>query len=527
MGGIYTVLSSRAREMIKVHKGRVCFIGPLLDNLPQDFILEQPNMLEVWCDKVQTTFPLRTMVGKWDVPGEPAAILVDFSPLWDEKNELYYEMWQRYGLESDKGYDDYDASCLFAVAASRVMHSLVDTLSSKREKVVCIYNEWQTAMGLLYSKAHRPTLPTMFITHATTVGRSIAGNGKKLYAYLSEYNGDQMAGELGVWAKHSVEKRAAHEADIFATVSRLTARECRQLLQRDPLVLPNGFEPDLVPKGRSYTTIRSKARNRLSAIAQALTGLRVKPTDVFVSLSGRYEYRNKGIDLYVESISKLRKSYQGKKRIFAFILVPAWVAAPRADLQYLLSQDLDKHISQQALQHPSLTHWLHNMEEDPAQAHFRYLGLDQVDERVNIIQIPVYLTGEDGIVDMHYYDVLCGMDLSVYPSYYEPWGYTPLESVAFGVPTITTRYAGFGLWTDEVLQSDKSYQELGIPVQVLNRTDDNEDEVSQMIAGQIESYAEGHLGLLTELRKKSLAFAERAEWKYFYKYYLSAYKQIK
>lgn len=524
MGGIYTVLSSRAREMMSAHKGQVIFVGPLHDDLPQDFVPSVPELLSPWVDKAQESFPLRTAVGHWAVPGEPAAVLVDFRPLWEERGELYFEMWQRYGLEGDKGYGDYDESCLFAIAAARVMHSLVDALRPRRDQVMCIYNEWQTAMGLLYSKALRPELPTLFITHATTVGRSIAGNGKDLYAYMPYYNGDQMAGELGVVAKHAVEKRAAHVSDLFATVSKLTAAECTQLLERTPLVLPNGFEGDFVPRGRRYDAARREARERLREIAQSLTGIEVGERDVFVSLGGRYEYRNKGIDLYVESIARLRQSYRGKRRIFAFVLVPGWVAEPRADLAYLIEHPEARGT---ALQYPTLTHWLHNMQEDATQSHLRHLGLDRVDERVNLIQVPVYLTGQDGIVGLSYYQLLCGMDYSVYPSYYEPWGYTPLESIAFGVPTITTRYAGFGLWAEEELAGQAEAEELGIPVSVLARTDHNASEVAEAIALQLERYATGKLGTLRDIRSACQRLAERAEWKHFYKHYLNAYKALK
>lgn len=528
MGGIYTVLSSRARAMMQAHEGSVVFIGPLLaqegEPLPIDFEACVPEELSAWVDSQQAKLPLRTVVGRWSVPGRPAVVLVDFTPLWQERDSLYFEMWQQYGLQSDKGYGDYDEASLFGVAAARVMHSILEVLP-KRSKHIAIFNEWQTGMGLLYSKTVEPKLRTMFITHATTVGRSIAGNGKELYAYMEHYNGDQMACELNVEAKHSVEKRAAHTADCFATVSKLTARECKQLIEREPVVLPNGFEGDFVPKGRAYDRARKKARERLAKVASALTGQPITDKACFISLGGRYEYRNKGIDLFVESVAKLRHSYAGKRPIVAFLLVPAWVAEARADLKYLL--DHPEEASTGALQHPSLTHWLHNMQDDAAQSHFRYLGLDQANEKVNMIFVPCYLHGNDGIIDLSYYDLLIGMDLTVYPSYYEPWGYTPLESIAFGVPTITTNFAGFGLWAEDQLSGQKRYAEAGVPVRLVERTDYNTEEVVSEIANHIEALASGKLGTTKELREEAMALAEQAEWKHFYKHYLKAYKGIK
>lgn len=531
MGGIYTVLSSRARAMVETHQDEVVFIGPLVahegEALPQDFLSEAPNAavqhwLEVGTPGVEG---LRIKVGRWNVPGAPSVVLVDFAPMWGRKGDLYFQLWQAYGLQSDRGYGDYDEASLFSVAASQVMHSIVASLPNKRTKHIAIFNEWQTAMGLLYSKLVNPKLRTLFITHATTVGRSIAGNGKELYAYMEHYNGDQMARELGVEAKHAVEKLAAHRADCFATVSKLTARECTQLLERTPVVLPNGFEGDFVPKGRRATSARRRARTALAEVASRLTGQSITDKACFISLGGRYEYRNKGIDLFVESVARLRATYAGKRQIIAFLLVPAWVAEPRADLKYLLEHPEEEQTG--AMQHPNLTHWLHNHDTDAAMSHFRHLGLDRVHERVNIVFVPCYLHGTDGIFNLSYYDLLVGMDLTVYPSYYEPWGYTPLESVAFGVPTITTNFAGFGLWADEVLFGQDYYQSMGVPVRMVERTDHNASEVIEQIAQQVASVAGYKSSQTKTAAELAMNLADRADWQHFYKHYLAAYRTIK
>ncbi len=526
MGGIYTVLSSRANVMMQEHKGSVVFIGPLLsedkEHLPADFIDECPELLKPWVEQEQEQFPLKTRVGKWNVVGQPAVILVDFTPLWEEKGDIFFQMWQSYALQSDKGYGDYDESALFSVASARLMDNLLQSLKPKG-KNIAIFNEWQTAMGLLALKELNPKVKTLFITHATTVGRSICGNGKDLYAYMEHYNGDQMAMELNVEAKHQVEKLAAHNADGFATVSELTKREATQLLEREPFVLPNGFEQNFVPKGKAYTASRRQGREQLRKLASALLGHQVSDKAFFISLGGRYEYRNKGIDVFVEAIARARASYQGKREIVAFVLVPAWVAEARADVKHLMTEGIEQ---SEALQHPHLSHWLHNMNEDAYMKHCAYLGLDKLDKQVNIIFVPCYLNGQDGLLNLSYYDLLPAMDLTIYPSYYEPWGYTPLESVAFGVPTITTNLAGFGLWAREVLAKDKDFVEKGTPVRVIDRDDSNIEEVLEAIVEQITLQVAGKLGTMTALRKQSFALAKQAEWKQFYKYYLKAYRQL-
>ena len=175
----------------------------------------------------------------------------------------------------------------------------------------------------------------MFLaTHATSIGRSIAGNNKPLYDYLFAYNGDQMAQELNVESKHSIEKQAAHYADCFTTVSEITANECRELLDKPvDVVLPNGFENNFVPKAATFSKKRKAARKRLLDVANALLGTSLDDETLIVSTSGRYEFRNKGIDVYIEAMNRLLRDRELTKTVVAFIEVPGWVGDPRQDLK--------------------------------------------------------------------------------------------------------------------------------------------------------------------------------------------------
>lgn len=514
MGGIYTVLSSRASAMMSAHDENVVFIGPYINKTkPKDFIDSCPKLLKGMKDKLKC-LGLDFVIGKWDVPSQPAVVLVDYTPLFEKKGDFYFEMWKNFSVESDKGYGDYDDSCIFSIAASMVMKILSDNIKNS-EQTFAIFNEWQTAMGLLHTKLHNTSVKTMFITHATTVGRSICGNNKELYKYLHGYNGDQMAEELNVFAKHKIEKLAAHQADVFATVSELTAIESKQLLEKEPVVLPNGFESDFVPKSAKYTKAKKDARKKLSDIVNYLTGCDVDDNDLFVITSGRYEYRNKGIDLFVESMNEIRKNKGLKNKIYAFVTVPAWVAEARSDLQLLIEKNEKRDTP---LQHSTLTHWLMNMQEDKLMQHLRFLNMDNnTDENVKIFFVPCYLNGSDGIFNMKYYELLPGFDISLFPSYYEPWGYTPLESIAFGVPTITTTLAGFGLWAKSEMKKDKLS-----PVFVIDRDDDSFIANATEIAKIITEYSEKDNSEKTLYQKEAKALAKKAEWSKFYKYYIEA-----
>ena len=526
MGGIYTVLASRAATMTRRHPQDIIFVGPLLaaegDTLPLDFIPTAVPELAAWQREASAELGLRLVVGRWAVAGEPAVVLVDFKPLWQEQGELYFEAWKEYGIEGDKGYGDYDESCLFAVAAARVMQSILGYYQPKQQ--IALFNEWQTGLGLLWLHLHAPQVKTIFITHATTVGRSIAGNYKELYTYMDAYQGDQMARELGVEAKHTLEKRAAHTADVFATVSRLTAREAKQLLEREPVVLPNGFHVGASPLSSSLAAKRRKARRLLGSVASKLYGTPIDERAYFISLGGRYEYRNKGIDLFIESLYRFAQQYQGEREIVACLLVPAWEAGPRAELQYLLSHPEEP--AQQPLQHPELTHWLYNTDHDRAVAHIRHRGLDRAEGKVKLLFVPCYLNGIDGIFDLSYYDLLVGMDLTIYPSYYEPWGYTPLESIRYGVPTITTTLAGFGLWAEEEQQT-KPFAELKHqPVHIVPRDDRNVDEAIGRIAELIGEQLALTPDEAKAQRRSAYELAKRADWELFYRHYEDAYRLL-
>ena len=526
MGGIYTVLASRAATMTRRHPQDIIFVGPLLaaegDALPLDFIPTAVPELAAWQREASAELGLRLVVGRWAVAGEPAVVLVDFKPLWQEQGELYFEAWKEYGIEGDKGYGDYDESCLFAVAAARVMQSILGYYQPKQQ--IALFNEWQTGLGLLWLHLHAPQVKTIFITHATTVGRSIAGNYKELYTYMDAYQGDQMARELGVEAKHTLEKRAAHTADVFATVSRLTAREAKQLLEREPVVLPNGFHVGASPLSSSLAAKRRKARRLLGTVASKLYGTPIDERAYFVSLGGRYEYRNKGIDLFIESLYRFAQQYDGEREIVACLLVPAWEAGPRAELQYLLSHPEEP--AQQPLQHPELTHWLYNTDHDRAVAHIRHRGLDRAEGKVKLLFVPCYLNGIDGIFDLSYYDLLVGMDLTIYPSYYEPWGYTPLESIRYGVPTITTTLAGFGLWAEEEQQT-KPFAELKHqPVHIVPRDDRNVDEAIGRIAELIGEQLALTPDEAKAQRRSAYELAKRADWELFYRHYEDAYRLL-
>lgn len=522
IGGIYTVLSTKAQNLQNLYKDKVVFIGPDVwsEENSSPYFTEVPSLLKPWREKAVLPQGVAVRIGRWNIPGKPIVILVDFKGMFALKDYYYGEMWQRYGVDSLHAYGDYDEACAFSLAAGAVIESICNYKRLRHKNVLAHFDEWTTGMGLLYIKWKVPYVGTLFTTHATSIGRSICGNGKPLYDYLPAYNGDQMARELNMESKHSLEKAAAHAADCFTTVSDVTAAECEQLLERRPdIVTPNGFPADWAPTKLRQKRARSAAREAMLNIGSKLTG-RTLPEDTFIiATSGRCEFRNKGIDVFLDAASRL-SGMNPSRNLLLYILVPAWSKAPRADLSKALASEGNNG----ALPEPVITHELNNPGEDAILNRIRQLGFPgtQAGENsmVQVVYVPCYLNGDDGIMNMTYYDMLAGMDLTVFPSYYEPWGYTPLESVAFGVPTVTTSLSGFGQW---VLSTGKNgFAESGVVV--IPRNDSNYHEVVEQVASNMMALSQAAPEVLASDSAAARATADKAEWDYFITYYIEAFR---
>ena len=519
VGGIYAVLSTRAKTLQDRLHNRLVFIGPdCWKETESPYFQEDDNLFREWL-LAASKQGLKIRVGRWTVPGEPIAVLVDFNQYFSKKNEIYGQLWNDFQVDSLHAYGDYDEASMFSYAAALVVGSFYDFYLDAKKKVVYHGNEWMTGLGLLYVQKHYPQIATIFTTHATSIGRSIAGNNKPLYDYLFAYNGDQMAEELNMQSKHSIEKQTAHHVDCFTTVSDITARECLELLDKPvDVVLPNGFEDDFVPRGAAFTRKRKWARKRLLDVANALLGTDLGDETLLISTSGRYEFRNKGVDVYIEAMNRLLRDKNLDKNVVAFVKVPGWVGEPRKDLQDRLASGKK---FDTPLEVPSVTHWLHDMSHDNVLSMLKHLDMqNRKEDRVKLIFIPCYLTGNDGILNLSYYDVILGNDLCIYPSYYEPWGYTPLESVAFKVPCVTTDLAGFGLWANSEIGH---YGEIGDGVKVIHRTDYNFSEVADNIKDTVSKFSHFTVAQVKKSRDNASKLSKKALWSHFIKYYEDAY----
>ena len=514
VGGIYTVIATKSLFLKNEFSRRHIMVGPDVwmdtENNP-DFI-EDPALYRAW--KQQAALEgLRVRIGRWNVPGKPTAILVDFKQFLTRQDEILTEFWKRFGVDSISGNWDYKESALFGYAAGRVIESFYAFNLDSSHKVVAQFHEWMTGTGLLYLKSVNAPIATVFTTHATVIGRCIAGNHLPLYDGLQGYNADEKARHFNVVARHSLEKKAAQNSDIFTTVSDITAQECRQFLGRPvDIVTPNGFEPSFTPPtDEEYDALRAKARERLTTVAEAMCGESVPENALLVGIGGRYEWKNKGIDVFIDALDKLNRTDFKGKCVHAFIMIPSGHNGPDKQLLAKLNGNGSEYVTR-------TSHYLMHPEYDNVTRRLADLNLNNVTgDKVKVYFIPSYLNGNDGVFNMPYYDLLAGLDLTLFPSYYEPWGYTPLESLAFRVPTLTTTLAGFGLW----VRTHYGKNHPGITV--LDRNDSNYFEVVDGVAERVMEMASLRKDSRKKYMKNALEVSEIALWDNQIVYYKEAY----
>jgi len=412
----------------------------------------------------------------------------------------------------------------------------------------------------------------VFTTHATTLGRTLAGHGKDLYSILGEINPDEEAYQYCVQAKHGAEKAAARFADIFTTVSQVTARETEYLLEKKvDVILPNGLDMSKFPSFEETALKHKMYRNKLREFALyyffPYYNIDLKNTLFFFTAS-RYEFHNKGLDIMIESLGKLNekmKENKSEKTVIAFFWVPTGVSRIKPeiieareefkDIKDLLDEEEDdikenllyaiaseKEISEKSIfdeefilkakrkllrlksksgNAPLSTHNISDDKNDPILKAFREAGLEnKKEDKVKVIFYPIYLTGADGLGDLDYYQSIQACHLGIFPSYYEPWGYTPLETAALGVSSLTSNLSGFGKYFYDALNNKK--------VPGINILDMENEEKRDVVNDFVDILYKFTLFTKKEridnkIKAREIAFL--ADWEEFVKYYIEAHNR--
>ncbi len=520
IGGIHTVIATKSLNLSKELKNNHIHIGPdvWMDTRQNPEFTEDQILFRTW--RVNAAEEgLRIRIGRWNVPGNPVAILVDFSQFISKKDEILTDFWKRFKLDSISGQWDFIESALFGYAAGKVIESFMRFNLNPHHKAVAQFHEWMTGAGLLYLKETDLPIATVFTTHATVVGRCLACNNVPLYESMESYNGDEKARYYNVMARHSLEKCAAIYADAFTTVSEITSRECKQFLEKAPdIITPNGFDNSITPDNTTFSECASRGREKMIEIASVMSGESyVDP--IIVGISGRYEYKNKGIDVFIDAMGRLKTSGYNGKTILAFIMIPSAHNGPNKELLSKISNLSSKEGSESLLGYrTNTTHLLADPESDAILNRLKGLNINNENgDKVKVFFVPSYLNGNDGIFNIKYYDLLIGMDLTIFPSYYEPWGYTPLESLAFRVPTITTSLSGFAAWVDDHFSMSHP------SISIVKRDDSNYDSVVKDVASKVIEISTLDDKNMLNYKKNAVDVSKIALWENNIKYYKEAY----
>ena len=514
VGGIHTVIASKAPTVKSLLGDKYITIGPdFSQDAANPEFKEDTSLMAAWRESLYGR-GVRVRIGRWMVQGNPIAILIDFKSFFSQKDAILKQLWDNYKVDSLTGQWDYVEPALFGHAAGVVIASLVEAMGASTAKVVAHFHEWMTAAGSLYLRDNAPYIATVFSTHATVIGRCIAGNRLPLYNDLHKFNADELARQFNVMAKHSLEKAAATYADAFLTVSDITANECKYLLGREVTrITPNGFDNGFVPVGEALEKKREAARRKILDVAAATWEYKFDDEPLIVATSGRYEFRNKGIDVFLDSLKQLAATSLNRD-VVAVIAVPAATAGVRQDLVHHLA---DSNNPIDPSQKRYLTHYLESEAWDQVSQSIEGSILSTSASRVKVLFVPTYLNGNDGVFNMPYYDLLSGVDVTVFASYYEPWGYTPLESVAYSVPTVTTTLAGFGMWVSKHSSHEG--------VDIVRRDDYNEREVVLQLSDVLRKYIDMGCEEYASARKSAYAISSTALWSRLFNEYKTAYEE--
>ncbi|MFZ0283489.1 MAG: glycogen/starch synthase, partial [Bacteroidales bacterium] len=273
VGGIHTVISTKALNIINELGDNYILIGPDVwreDVTNPEFIPDETLYVE-W-RVIAGNEGLRVKTGRWNIAGKPIVFLIDFTPYFGQQNEIFADFWETYKLDSISGQWDYVEPALFGYAAGKVIESFT-SFYRERHDIIAQFHEWMTGTGILYLEKNAPWIATVFTTHATVLGRSLAGNNRPLYGKMKEFNPMQISREFNVVAKQSLERISAAVTDAFTTVSEITSRECAYFLGKDvDIVTPNGFEDSFVPPRDVFEERRATARAKLKSVAEAVIG---------------------------------------------------------------------------------------------------------------------------------------------------------------------------------------------------------------------------------------------------------------
>ncbi len=555
VGGIYQVLRSKAQAMRARWDDQYILLGPLLPELMS--VELEPEPAQDWIGnaiKLQQDQGRNVVHGRWLVAGRPRAVLVD-PRLPPERIEVVrHRLHRDHGIPPARGNELVDSVIGFGDAVFEFLACAAG--QAGHQNLIAHFHEWLGGLALPLLKGAGLPFSTLFTTHATSLGRYLASSGEDLYEFLSELRPQREVARFGIDAQHTIEHVCANDADVFTTVSPITAEECTRILDREPeFVTPNGLDLARFEVGVDFQTHHSQYKEQIHRFVMGhffpSYAFDLEKT-LYVFNAGRFEPRNKGFDLCLEAMARLNaelRAEESEVTVIFFIVTTRQSRSlePRVLQARGILDDLDEaaqrigqdvgqrlfrasaagsvppldelvdeywRLRHRRLQHAFAsnaaplvcTHVLDDAADDPILNHLHHLGLANTPaDRVKVVYHPGFISPVNPLWGMDYEQFVRGCHLGVFPSCYEPWGYTPLECVAMGVPAITSDLAGFGRYVQDAFPD---HDEWGL--QVLPRRGQRYHDAAAELTERIRSFCQldrkGRISLRNEVALHSNAF---------------------
>lgn len=500
VGGIYTVIRSKAPAMVKNHSGHFCMIGPYLNKSIQAELEPLDDAADIFGLAVSNLNKkgYDVVYAEWLITGKPRVVLLNPNAIEEKAlGVIKYLLWKNYNISTPGGNILIDQVLGFAYLIKLFFDELV-ALAGNDKKIIGHFHEWMAGLPILEIKRNKIPVKTVFTTHATQLGRHLAINSPLFYAHLPFFKWEDEAKKFGVETEAAIEYGCAQNCDVMTTVSDVTARECKHILGRTPdVILPNGLNIQRFEVLHEFQNLHAMYKEQIHQFVMghffSSYSFDLDKT-IYLFTSGRYEYKNKGFDLTLEALVHLN---QQLKRENSDITVVMFFVTKREFYsikpEALQSRAMMEEIRQtcEAIQQqvgkrlffestiredhrlPELndfvdeywklryrrtiqswksnklplpvTHKLINEEEDEIiQFLVRRNLLNREEDKVKIVYHPDFINSINPLFGMDYSQFVRGCHLGIFPSYYEPWGYTPLECMASGVPAVTSDLSGFG-----------------------------------------------------------------------------------
>ncbi len=568
LGGIYTVLRTKAAAMLERWDERYCLIGPYNPATAALEFEEKPTegLIREALDRLRAQ-GIPCHYGRWLISGRPRVILLDYRARFPRLAEDKYLLWKDHGISTVAGDGEVNEVTAFGFTVTEFFREFAAVAGNRA--ILAHFHEWMAGVAVPRIAHLRLPVTTVFTTHATLLGRYLASDNPNFYQQLPVLDPDAEAGRYNISPRHAIEKAAAHASTVFTTVSEVTAFEAEKLLGRKPdAILPNGLNIQRFAALHEFQNLHQRYKEKIQEFVMG----HFFPSYTFdldrtlyFFISGRYEYRNKGIDLFIESLWRLNqrlRPYSDRPTIVAFIVTRA--ATRHINVGVLQSQamfddlrntcaDVEKqmgrklflaattgrlptiaellpddtqvrlkraiHVWRSARQPVIVTHDLADDAGDPILKQLRYRGLfNAADDPVKIVFHPEFLTATSPLVHLDYTDFVRGCHLGVFPSYYEPWGYTPMESVALGVPAITTDLSGFGAYVNRHIE-----QATENGIWVLNRRSRGFDQSADELASVLFQFCQFNRRQRIEMRNKVERLSEMFDWSSLISHYHEAH----